>query len=705
MIALIKDQRMKHPKFCEIIRFLIVGGIATIIDMLVMASIIYFSNRNMYPEGFLSVFLTSNSASSLLVVLATAIGFIIGLIFNYIFSIIYVYDNNNNYAKSKKGFILFSVLSAIGLLIQSLGMFLGYSVIGINEWIVKIILVLVVLIFNYITRKIFIFNKNDKKETATIQKNKIKKDIEKITKKSIVLNVLFVVSSFALCLLMYNPKFNDFDHYLKYMYAIASSGITGIYLFVFNKNILSKIKIKEHLVKLIFVITYTLGITYKLLNHTRCNIKFGIVFSFLSIFAIFCYSYLLISFAIKFFKYIWDNLTNFNKKLFVVIILIGIVFNTFTFCFTNLFCDPGPGYDFFISFDTGELLNLKFHENQLNLENDFRHFIMSLCILPFSVIPSMISDLFSKIPAFDGLLLSYVQVFIISYCIVLIISLLKIENKTSIILFTTLFLVLSGTFYNMLTTEKFVFSLFYIITTIYLSIQKSPWKWIFFIGSLGILMTNIFLLPIVIFTDKKPFKDWLSELIVAGIIFVCILILSGQFNLLLHAKWSWDSLKRFSTLEKSVSTSNTIMQTLIFIASMILSPLTIKTDTVKLCQPSINFMCIIGALVIIANIISFIINHKNKYAIICFYWQLFMLFLLIGIGWGAILNEMFIYSALFTWSTISLIYMLIRKIFKTIRAEKVVITLLISIISLYNSIEFIKLIIYAKDMFPSVFLI
>ena len=170
MIALIKDQRMKHPKFCEIIRFLIVGGIATIIDMLVMASIIYFSNRNMYPEGFLSVFLTSNSASSLLVVLATAIGFIIGLIFNYIFSIIYVYDNNNNYAKSKKGFILFSVLSAIGLLIQSLGMFLGYSVIGINEWIVKIILVLVVLIFNYITRKIFIFNKNDKKETATIQK-------------------------------------------------------------------------------------------------------------------------------------------------------------------------------------------------------------------------------------------------------------------------------------------------------------------------------------------------------------------------------------------------------------------------------------------------------------------------------------------------------------------------------------------------------
>lgn len=710
MIELIKEQRQRYPKLCEIIRFLIVGGVATIIDMFVMACIIYFPNKDVFTDGFISVFGGSDNISSLLMVVATAIGFVVGLIFNYIFSIIYVYDGENKTAKTKKGFLVFAVLSAIGLAIQSIGMFIGYSLIGFNEWVVKIVLVLIVLVFNYITRKIFLFNKSntddvtckDSVENTQSSSKVIAKEV--MTKRSLILNIIFVISSVALCLLMYNPKSISYEGQIKYIYIFLTAVITGGYLFVFNKNLLEKIKLKGNIVKIIFATIYTLGITSSFLECSVSGLKKKIVLAFVSMFAIFCYSYLLITFAVKFFKYFWDNLSNFNKRLFVILIIGGIVFNTSVFMITNLFSNPGKGYDFFVSFDTGELLNLKFYENQLNGENDFRHFLMALCILPFAVIPSMLAKMFNFIPAIDGLLLSYVQVVIIAYCILALISMLKIENKTLIVLFTVLFAVMSGTYLNMLTTEKFVFGLFYIIATVSMSLNHSSWKWVFYIGSIGIFTTNVFLLPIVIWADKKPIKDWFAELVVAVIVFICILLLSGQFNLVLNAKQSWESLKRFSTVDKDVSTMNTITQAMIFISSTILSPLITKTDTVKLYTPGYNVMFYLGIILLIINIISFIMNYKNKYARICFYWQLFMLVLLIGIGWGAILNEMFIYSALFAWSTISLVYMLINKIFKSVKYKVIILCCILGCVFIYNSIEFIKLLVYAKDMFPSVFL-
>ena len=73
-------------------------------------------------------------------------------------------DKGNS--KSVKGAILFLVLSAIGLGINMLGMWVGYDLIGINEWITKILMTLIVLVYNYVTRKLFIFKKVAVQENA-----------------------------------------------------------------------------------------------------------------------------------------------------------------------------------------------------------------------------------------------------------------------------------------------------------------------------------------------------------------------------------------------------------------------------------------------------------------------------------------------------------------------------------------------------------
>ncbi len=156
MFKFIIRMRQKYPRFMEIIRFLIIGGIATLIDMAVMFMITYLPYRNSYTSIFDAVI--NPITPTWLIVISTAIGFLVGLIFNYIFSIIYVYLGDNSKAKTPKALLKFTVLSAIGLLIQTLGMYLLNGLLNINEWIIKIVLVVVVLVFNYITRKKFIFN-------------------------------------------------------------------------------------------------------------------------------------------------------------------------------------------------------------------------------------------------------------------------------------------------------------------------------------------------------------------------------------------------------------------------------------------------------------------------------------------------------------------------------------------------------------------
>lgn len=159
----IKEFNMNHKKICEIIRFVIVGGIATVIDMLVMGVVLYLFEPALYPK-FYNVWIGKvGDPKTIATVIGTGSGFIISLIFNYILSVIFVYEDKGN-SKSVKGAILFCVLSVIGLIINMVGMWIGYDLIGINEWITKIIMTLIVLVYNYTTRKLFIFKKSDKEK-------------------------------------------------------------------------------------------------------------------------------------------------------------------------------------------------------------------------------------------------------------------------------------------------------------------------------------------------------------------------------------------------------------------------------------------------------------------------------------------------------------------------------------------------------------
>lgn len=121
--------------FEQIIKFGIVGGLAFLIDYGIMV---------LCKEVF-----------NFDVLVAAGFGFTVSVIFNYIASVKWVFNINENNSKSKQ-FIIFIIFSIIGLIITEIIMYIGTDIMKISYLIVKVGATLIVMVFNFITRKLFL---------------------------------------------------------------------------------------------------------------------------------------------------------------------------------------------------------------------------------------------------------------------------------------------------------------------------------------------------------------------------------------------------------------------------------------------------------------------------------------------------------------------------------------------------------------------
>lgn len=117
----------------QILKFGIVGGMAFLIDYSILFILTEF-------VGIPSL-------------ISAAISFIVSVIFNYILSIKWVFDVNKK--QTSKDIVIFMILSTIGLGINELIIWLG-NIIGIYYMISKIVATAIVMVYNFITRKIFV---------------------------------------------------------------------------------------------------------------------------------------------------------------------------------------------------------------------------------------------------------------------------------------------------------------------------------------------------------------------------------------------------------------------------------------------------------------------------------------------------------------------------------------------------------------------
>jgi len=131
----VKELLKKHKKLVgQILRFGVVGGGAFLIDY----SILYILTE------FVGIYY----------LISSVISFIVSLIFNYILSIYWVFDVTKK--QTAKEILIFVILSVIGLGINQVVMYIGSDLLHIYYMLTKLVATFIVMVWNFVTRKIFI---------------------------------------------------------------------------------------------------------------------------------------------------------------------------------------------------------------------------------------------------------------------------------------------------------------------------------------------------------------------------------------------------------------------------------------------------------------------------------------------------------------------------------------------------------------------
>lgn len=86
---------------------------------------------------------------------SATISFTVSVIFNYCASMRYVFTHKEGMSRRRE-FIIFVVLSVIGLLINNGCMWAGVELLGVHYLITKIFATAIVMVWNFVTRKIFL---------------------------------------------------------------------------------------------------------------------------------------------------------------------------------------------------------------------------------------------------------------------------------------------------------------------------------------------------------------------------------------------------------------------------------------------------------------------------------------------------------------------------------------------------------------------
>ncbi len=130
-----KELIQKNQKLVnQILKFGVVGVIAFLIDYGLLYILTEYAN--------------------IYYLISSIISFTVSLIFNYILSIKWVFDVTKK--QTYKEVIVFVVLSVIGLGINQLVMYLGSDIMHIYYMLTKLVATAIVMVWNFITRKIFI---------------------------------------------------------------------------------------------------------------------------------------------------------------------------------------------------------------------------------------------------------------------------------------------------------------------------------------------------------------------------------------------------------------------------------------------------------------------------------------------------------------------------------------------------------------------
>lgn len=121
--------------FAQFMKFGVVGAIAFVIDYGLLALL-----TELFGVNYL---------------ISATVSFTVSVAFNYAASMRYVFTHKEGMSRRRE-FVIFVVLSVVGLLINNACMWAGVELLGVHYLLTKIVATAVVMVWNFVTRKIFL---------------------------------------------------------------------------------------------------------------------------------------------------------------------------------------------------------------------------------------------------------------------------------------------------------------------------------------------------------------------------------------------------------------------------------------------------------------------------------------------------------------------------------------------------------------------
>jgi hypothetical protein len=363
-----------------------------------------------------------------------------------------------------------------------------------------------------------------------------------------------------------------------------------------------------------------------------------------------------------------------TEKIFLIAIsvLISILVSVL-FIKTNVFYGArynGDVIDFDVIYnsDSGNLMETNVYMNINAPENDIRQPLFGLFAVSFGTVAWIISKIFFFLPNAYPITITIIQAILLQISILLIARLIAFDTISKLF-FLLISLSLYPTMLFSFMAEQYIFALFWLIVFIYSCLNNDTGKGYLLIAAAGSLITSAILFPLLI--DTKNIKQSIKALLKLALLFIIIVILAGQFQLLLvnilPIGGGWTIAGLLSSFGgTSIDFSNRLLQYINFVSLCIFRPdvagISYVKEYVTWQLGSITTVNSKGMIILLLSIIGFVLNYKKIFARICMSWIFFSFLILCLIGWGTTENGLILYSLYFSWAFVSLIILGVERI-------------------------------------------
>ncbi len=533
------------------------------------------------------------------------------------------------------------------------------------------------------------------------------KMINTVRDKQIIFKIIFCISlPFLTYLLSFNN--NKIEIIVTLMLSWISGGFLSFKVFKdtfkeYNYKTLSlAVFISLYVEKIIHLYTYDVSKYAKeflqnVFSYELSNSKFLLIFSILSLPALVQLVYIFIDKVCTKIYTIYKNMEKVDKKIITIIAIIGFILTAVIYNCTTSFYNARNYkknnemlFDVIYTSDSSYLFRYNAYLNINMPENDIRQPLFGVFSYPFATVAYILSELLFFIPNSYAILLNTIQIILLSLSVYMITKMLNLSKNGKILYIIFSFCTFPMIIFSFI-MEQYIFALFYLILAIYVYYTNCMETNYLYLGAVGTMITSGVIFPII--SKFKSFKYWIKNVLKCFIAFVVITIVSGRMPVFTKCFRNLVLLLRFSAPKLAFTIK--LKQFLYFVQSIFIAPASYVVNNSS-GMPSyqmlkVDSICIVGIIILILCMISFILNRKEKLSIISFCWVVFSFFILCLFGWGTKENGLILYSLYFSWAYIVLLYMLLNKLVKNKKVKIVIVIAICVLLLCFNIPGFVRI--------------